>query len=299
MNDLSTVAIIGAGWMGRQISLQLASHGVTVKLVDPEPAALAEAVAYIRESGANLADAGVLSDGGRTAADRVLPRTTFEGELGDVWLVLEAVPERLDLKRELFANLSSEVDRDTILATNSSSFRSGLLADVTTRPERLMNIHFLNHPWNRPAVEVMTSGCTDEALLGTVYTWLRRAGLRPVIVQGESTGFLFNRIWRAVKRESLRVVAEGHGSPEDIDRFWCMSTGLRTGPFAMMDRVGLDVVLDIERHYAWESGDPKDEPPAFLVEMVREGKLGLKTGEGFYRYPDPPFEHPDWPYTDE
>ena len=296
MSSGTSVALIGAGSMGRQISLQLAAHGSHVILVDPDEGARDRAKTYIRDTGRALAETGVLDREAETAIDNVRLVDRYEGQLSDCWLVLEAVPERMELKRELFARLSEEVDQRTILATNSSSFRSGLLADVTSHPERLMNIHFLNHPWMRPAVELMTSGYTDEAHLGGVYSFLRQSGLYPVIVQGESTGFLFNRIWRAIKKESLKVVAAGHGTAEDIDRFWCMSTGLKMGPFALMDRVGLDVVLDIERHYASESGDPNDEPPELLKEMVSQGALGVKSGRGFYRYPDPPFEHPDWPY---
>jgi 3-hydroxybutyryl-CoA dehydrogenase len=296
MSSEKSVALIGAGSMGRQITLQFAAHGVQVVLIDPDAEARDRAKAYIETTGPALANSGVLDYEAANAIDRVSLVERFEGHLDDCWLVLEAVPERMDLKRDLFTRLSSEVDDQTILATNSSSFRSGLLTDVTSHPERLMNIHFLNHPWMRPAVELMSSGVTDEAHLGRVYGFLRNSGLYPVIVEGQSTGFLFNRIWRAVKKESLKVVAGGHGTPENIDRFWCMSTGLKIGPFGLMDRVGLDVVLDIERHYASESGDPNDEPPSFLVDMVERGQLGMKSGHGFYSYPDPPFEHPDWPY---
>jgi 3-hydroxybutyryl-CoA dehydrogenase len=296
VTNAETVVIIGAGSMGRQIALQLAAHGSPVRLVDPVEGSRETALTYLRETGDELASQGILEAHG--AFERVEAVDSFIGNLTDAWLVIEAVPERMDLKRELFARLSDEAGDEVILGTNSSSFRSGLLADVTRRPERLMNIHFLNHPWLRPAVELMTSGSTDEAYLGRVYTFLKAHGLYPVIVQGESTGFLFNRIWRAIKKESLKVVAGGHGDPETIDRFWCMSTGLKMGPFALMDRVGLDVVLDIERHYAAESGDSKDEPPEFLAEMVKRGELGMKSGKGFYTYPDPPFEHPDWPYDE-
>lgn len=286
--------IIGAGSMGRQIALQLAAHGSPVRLVDPDADVRDAALRYVRETGQALASQRVLA--AEDAFQRVEAIGSYTGNLADAWLVIEAVPERMELKRRLYTDLSAEAGDEVILGTNSSSFRSGLLADVTRRPERLMNIHFLNHPWLRPAVELMTSGQTDESYLGRVYTFLRSHGLYPVIVQGESTGFLFNRIWRAIKKESLKVVAEGHGSPENVDRFWCISTGLKMGPFALMDRVGLDVVLDIERHYAAESGDPGDVPPQFLKEMVDQGELGMKSGKGFYSYPDPPFEHPDWPY---
>jgi len=131
----------------------------------------------------------------------------------------------------------------------------------------------------------MTCGQTDPAVIERVRTVLVSCGLRPFVCRGESTGFLFNRIWHAVKQESLRVVAEGHATPAEIDELWRIVMGADPdGPFARMDRVGLDVVLDIERHYAAESGLERDLPPRFLEEMVARGELGVKTGRGFYEY---------------
>jgi 3-hydroxybutyryl-CoA dehydrogenase len=282
--------------MGRQIALHLAAHGAEVRIFDPSEPALASAGAYIDSELPSLVESGALPGPVADTMDRISLTSDMQEAVRGVWLVIEAAPERMELKRGLYQQLSELTHEDTILGTNSSSFRSGLLAEYTHRPERLMNVHFLNHPWYRPAVELMTSGHTEPALLTAVETFLRDHRLYPVIIQGESTGFLFNRIWRAIKKESLKVFAAGHGTPEDIDRFFCISMGTKLGPFARMDRVGLDVVLDIERHYAWESGDPNDEPPQVLVDMVAAGKLGMKAGEGFYRYPNPSFEHPEWPY---
>jgi 3-hydroxybutyryl-CoA dehydrogenase len=190
----------------------------------------------------------------------------------------------LEAKRALFADLSAVAGREVVLATNSSSFRSRLLADATRHPERLLNTHFYGEPWRRSAVELMTCGATDPAILARVAEFLATCGLTPFVVRGESTGFIFNRIWRAIKRESMRVVAEGHATPEEVDRLWSLVMQSAPGPFARMDRVGLDVVLDIERRYAAESDDPDDEPPALLVELVERGLLGVKSGRGFYEY---------------
>jgi 3-hydroxybutyryl-CoA dehydrogenase len=201
----------------------------------------------------------------------------------------------MDLKRELFAELSRITGPETILATNSSSFKSRHLADVTRHPERLMNSHYYNVPWRRSGLELMTCGDTDARNIERVAALARRSGLVPVVAEAESTGFVFNRVWRAVKRESLKVVAEGVASAEDVDRLWCLSMEAHIGPFAMMDRVGLDVVLDIERHYAEQSGDPNDVPPQMLVDMVARGELGRKSGRGFYTYPSPAWERPGWP----
>ena len=108
------------------------------------------------------------------------------------------------------------------------------------------------------------------------------------------TGFVFNRVWRAVKRECLHLVAQGVASFEDVDRAWMIMTGGDVGPFGLMDMVGLDVVRDIERVYYGESGDPRDAPPQMLLDKIARGELGVKTGKGFYTYPHPAYEDPDW-----
>ncbi|MDI3339042.1 MAG: 3-hydroxyacyl-CoA dehydrogenase family protein [Sphaerobacter sp.] len=289
------VAIIGAGTMGGQLAVTLAGRGVPVRLTDAAPAALAAARDRIAADAARLVDEGVLAGPAAAISARVEAVSTLADAVHGAWLVIEAAPERLDLKRALFAELSALAPPDVILATNSSSFRSRLLADVTRHPARLLNTHFYHHPWQRNGVELMTCGQTDPAVIERVAAFLRATGFLPVVVRGESTGFIYNRIWRAIKRESLRVVAEGLATPEEVDRLFCLALGAPVGPFGLMDRVGLDVVADIERHYAAESGRPEDEPPALLDELVRAGRLGVKTGRGFYGYPDPPFARPGWP----
>jgi 3-hydroxybutyryl-CoA dehydrogenase len=284
MMERQPIAIVGAGTLGWQIALTFAARGIEVRLFDISPPAIELALGEIRETVVALVADGALPEHAANAAERVVPVESLAGAVMGVWLVIEAIPERLEAKRTLFAELSQLASRDIVLATNSSSLRSRLLADVTEHPERLMNTHFYNEPWRRNAVELMTCGVTDPELMERVAKFMNAAGLEPFVVGGESTGFIFNRIWRAIKRESLRVVAEGHATPEEVDRLWEIVMMSAPGPFARMDRVGLDVVLDIERHYAAESGDPSDEPPALLVELVERGQLGVKSGMGFFRY---------------
>lgn len=295
MEQDEVVAIIGAGTMGWQIALQLAAYGTPIRLYDRDSAVVDLALQRIREQGAALVNDGSLP---RQAADLgglVRGSASLDEAVRGCWYVIEAIPERMDLKRNLFSELSRIADPDTILATNSSSFRSSHLADITRHPERLMNSHYYNVPWRRSGLELMTCGVTDPRHIERVAALARRSGLVPVVAEAESTGFVFNRIWHAVKRESLKVVAEGVAAPEDVDRLWCLSMEADIGPFAMMDRVGLDVVLDIERHYAKQSGDPDDEPPQVLIDMVARGDLGRKSGRGFYSYPSPAWERPGWP----
>lgn len=278
------IAIVGTGTLGWQIALTFAVQGVGIRLFDVSPSAIDQALVQIRETIDSLIAERALPNSAANAADRVIPVESLADAIDGVWLVIEAIPERLEVKRSFFAEVSRLAGREVVLATNSSSFRSRLVADVTEHPERLMNTHFYNEPWRRNAVELMTCGVTDPVLLVRVARFLRAAGLEPFVVGGESTGFIFNRIWRAIKRESLRVVAEGHATAEEVDRLWEIVMMSAPGPFARMDRVGLDVVLDIERHYANESGDPADVPPGLLVDLVERGRLGVKSGKGFFAY---------------
>ncbi|HEY7034562.1 MAG TPA: 3-hydroxyacyl-CoA dehydrogenase family protein [Thermomicrobiales bacterium] len=265
------IAVIGAGTLGWQIARTFAARGVAVRLFDAKDGVVEAAMARIGREAPE-------------ASERLVGVGSPAEAVDGVWLVIEAIPERLEAKRALFTELSAMTGPEVVLATNSSSMRSRLLAEASRFPERLLNTHFYNEPWRRGAVELMTCGETDPAVLARVERFMAACGLAPFVARGESTGFIFNRIWRAIKRESLRVVAEGHATPEAVDRLWCIVMESELGPFARMDRVGLDVVLDIERRYAAESGDPADEPPGLLVEMVERGMLGVKSGRGFYEY---------------
>jgi 3-hydroxybutyryl-CoA dehydrogenase len=279
------IAVLGAGTLGWQIALTFALQGVEVRLYDAFPEALDRGLGLLRAEAASLIATGEIPPERSDAPERVIPCDSLAAAVEGSWLAIEVIPERLDLKRKFFAELSALAGPETVLASNSSSYKSRAFADVTMHPERLLNSHFYGRPWRRPAVELMSCGVTDPVVIERVRAFFAGCGLRPFVCRGESTGFLFNRIWHAVKQESLRVVAEGHATPAEIDELWRIVMGSEPyGPFERMDRVGLDVVLDIERHYAAESGLARDEPPTFLAEMVERGDLGLKTGKGFYDY---------------
>lgn len=271
------IAIVGAGTLGGMLAATLVGHGADVQLFDINPLQLETA----SEHAARVADRLVTERGG--SCGQLQTATVLADAVRDAWLVIEAVPERLDLKREVFAQLDEVAGEDAILATNSSSYRSRLLADVVSRPERLMNTHFY-HPPEKNAVEVMTSGFTDPTLIALVMDVLGSRGFRPFHVRQESTGFIYNRIWAAIKREALLVVEAGIAEPEEIDVLFRSFHQAAVGPFELMDRVGLDVVLDIEEHYASELEEIPEEPRRLLRRYIAEGKLGVKSGEGFYPY---------------
>lgn len=294
-SHVETVAIVGAGTMGWQIALQCARHGLNVRLLDLAPEALETARVRIGEKLDEWATSGTLDGiGAAEIAGRVRPVADVPAAVRGAQLVIEAIVEEIEPKRRLFTELDALCAPETILATNSSSIRSRLLADATTRPDRVLNLHFLRRPWDRPVLEIMSCGVTSDATLAAGVRFARQIGLVPIRVRREATGYVFNRLWRAVKKEALWLAREGIAPIEDVDRAFMLGFGTTAGPFMLMDQVGLDVTRDIERQWFAESGDDRDRPPPFLDEWVKSGRLGVKSGHGFYRYPRPSFERPGW-----
>jgi len=293
MKQIESVCLCGAGFLGWQISLQCASHGIPVRLFDISMEALERASEHIRHELKNWTSEDKITP---EEVEATLSRVSFHDDLAEavegVDLVIDAVPERLDLKREVFAQLDSVCDDATILATNSSSIRVSKIEDATGRLDRVLNTHFYNTPWRRSMVELMRGTGTSDETLERVRGFMVSIGITPLMVLRESTGFIFNRVWRAIKRECLHLVDQGVSSFQDVDRAWMILYETPYGPFGMMDRVGLDVVRDIEMVYYEESGADRDAPPGMLLEMIERGELGVKTGKGFYTYPDPAYLEP-------
>ncbi len=293
MEPIESVCLCGAGFLGWQISLQCASHGTPVRLFDISKEALEKAFEHIRHELEAWTSEGKITPEDITA---ILSRDSFHSEIAEavegVDLVNEAVPERLDLKREVFAQLDDVCDDATILATNSSSIRISKIEDATGRLDRVLNTHFYNTPWKRSIVELMRGKDTSDETIERVRQFMVSIGITPLMVLRESTGFIYNRVWRAIKRESLHLVDQGVASFQDVDRAWMTLYDTHYGPFGMMDRVGLDVVRDIEMVYYEESGAERDAPPEMLLDKIELGELGVKTGRGFYTYPDPAYLEP-------
>lgn len=293
--SITSAGIVGAGYMGGQLALHIAAHGYPVVVVDESTEALDRMRDTHRQELDRRVMLGQLSGAERAGVSNRIQVSTDLGAVADVAdLVIETVPERLDLKRTVFAALDRLCPAHTILATNSSSIRISLIEDATTRLDRVLNTHFYPPVWQRPMVELMRGTASSDETIERVRRFARGIAMTPLLVQKESTGFLFNRVWRAIKRETLHVVDEGIASVDDVDRAWMIAMGMPIGPFGLMDMVGLDVVLDIERVYYEESGDPRDAPPRLLTDKVDAGELGVKTGRGFYTHPEPAYLDPAW-----
>jgi 3-hydroxybutyryl-CoA dehydrogenase len=292
--DIEHVAVIGAGTLGAQIAAMTAHSGRNVRLFDVLPGAADAAIDRLRGMLAPVIARGALDWDLDTALGRITPVSTLAEALDGVDLVIEAVREDLPTKRALFAEIGV-LNPAPLLATNSSSLPSSKLADVVPDPGKLVNLHFFTEFWITSCVELMGCGQTTDETMATMAAFGRSLGLYTAVVRGESKGFIINRVWRAVKREALRVVDEGHADPEDVDRLWAFFWGVEIGPFGKMDQIGLNVIADIEDSYIGVSQDPTDKPSMTLHALVDAGKLGVKTGTGFYDYPNPTYRSPGWP----
>ncbi len=272
------VAVIGAGTLGPRIALMFASRGGTVRIYARREEQRAEATQFVTENLPKL-----LADRGFGEVGHVVGAASLDEALEGAWLAVESVPEKLEIKIPLWGEIDRAAPPDTIFSTNSSSFPSRLMAENVRDKTRLCNTHFYMPPQFN-ALDLMSDGETDRGLLDTLLNVLPEFGVHPFEARRECTGFIFNRVWAAIKRESLAVVAEGVARPEDVDGMFKVNWRVPAGPFQMMDLVGLDVALDIEKHYCDEFPHLPTKSRDLLQSYVDAGKLGIKSGEGFYRY---------------
>ena len=201
-------------------------------------------------------------------------------------MVVEAIIEDLEIKKELFARISRIVKADAILATNSSNLVSSKLAGVTQHPERLLNLHYFNPALVMKLVEVVKGPHTSDEAAECARAFGERTGKSPIVIQKEIAGFVANRINAAVTREACLLLERGVASVEDIDTACEKGLGYPMGPFKLMDMTGLDVNYFVRRDRFTESGDPNDAPSFLVIDKVIKGELGRKAGRGWYDYQD-------------
>ena len=278
--DQRPIAIDGAGTLGRRIATVYAAGGTDVRIFDLSAEQRQAAVAYVGQHlvGTQKTLGLQTSGSGRAEAHDDL-RAAVQG----AWMVIEAVPERVDLKTDVFGQLDSFADGDAILASNSSSIPTSQMIGKVQHPQRVLNTHDQQPP-ELNSVELMSCGLTDDGVIDALMQRLPRYGLEAFRVRRESDGFIFNRVWAAIKRECLMVIQEGVAAPEDVDQMWQIFTRPGIPPFQLMDRVGLDVVLSIEEHYASVRPHLPEAPRELLHEYIDHGRLGVKSGRGFYDY---------------
>ena len=214
--------------------------------------------------------------------------------LKDVDLVVEAVFEDPEVKKNVFKIMGANAPAKAIFASNSSSMPISRMEDACGRPERCINTHFYLPLQGMNMVDLAGGTKTLPEVIEKGDAWLRSLGIVPLRVKKKILGFVFNNVWRAIKRRTLVMWGNGYADFRDIDRAWRIFTKTPFGPFGLMDSIGLDVVYDIEMVYYNDSKDPKDKPPDALMEKIKRGELGVKTGKGFYTYTNPEYQDPDF-----
>jgi 3-hydroxybutyryl-CoA dehydrogenase len=281
--EIKTVGVVGLGTMGAGIAqiAALAGNDVVGREVSEELNERARG--RIEHFLGRAVEKGKLEAPERDAALARVRTTTEVGELAACDLVIEAIVEDLDAKRELFAELDRVSRPDAILATNTSALSVTEIAQATERPERVIGMHFFNPAPLLPLVEIVRTERSDESAVDAAYAWAERAGKQPVRCN-DTPGFIVNRILIPLLNDCVRVLDEAGVSPEDLDKAMTNGAGWPMGPCALIDLIGIDIHVHASEALHGKLGEPRMGAPQRLVAMQAEGKLGRKSGEGFYRY---------------
>jgi len=283
MGDIKTVGVIGAGTMGSGIAHVFARAGFEVLLCDVEQRFLDRALAQIRTNLGREAAKGKLAEVEVEASVGRIKTTVDREALGAADFLIEAAPERFDLKADVFRSMDRILPKGAVLATNTSSISITKIAALTKRPEQVIGMHFFNPVPVMALVEVVRGMATSNACFETVRDLAVRLGKTPVEVN-DAPGFVSNRVLMPLINEAAFAVMEGVATPEAVDQVFKLGMAHPMGPLTLADFIGIDVCVDILRVLHEGFGNPKYSPCPMLVRMVDAGWLGRKTGRGFYTY---------------
>lgn len=292
---IKKVAVIGTGLLGTQISMMSAYADYKVSVYDTVAGAFDNTYNKLSaDFKAKEINPFIPWEQWEKCKAAIAFTTDLKDALKEADLVVEAITEDLEVKRKAFKQLGAAAPAKAILASNSSSLPISRMEESSGRPERCLNTHFYYPLQNMIMVDLMPGTKTLPEVMRTAEEWVRSLGCIPLTVKKEILGFCFNSVWRAIKKQCLYMWGNDFVDFRDIDRAWRVFTGMKVGPFALMDSVGLDTVYNIEMVYYNESKDLKDKPPEALMQKIKNGELGVKSGKGFYTYPNPEFLKPDF-----
>ncbi|MGN7200452.1 3-hydroxyacyl-CoA dehydrogenase [Arthrobacter sp. SAFR-044] len=284
MPSIKALTVLGTGVLGSQIAFQAAFHGFAVTACDVDEDALAKARdRFTRLAGIYRAQVAGASEGKTEAALANLRLTADLGDaVVDADLVIEAVPELLELKRDVYRKLAELAPAKAIFATNSSTLLPSDLKDFTGRPDRFLALHYANNIWAQNIAEVMGTAETDPAVYAVVVDFARNSGLEPIEIKKEKAGYVLNSLLVPLLNAAAGLLLQGVADPHTIDKTWRIATGAPSGPFQIYDVVGLTTAYNIA------SASPDAGSQAFAQYLkehyIDQGKLGVASGEGFYKY---------------
>jgi 3-hydroxybutyryl-CoA dehydrogenase len=282
LTDVETVGVVGAGTMGSGIAQVAAGAGYDVVMRDVETEFVERGFETIRDSLGRFVDRGTIDESEAEAVEGRIEGTTELAALADAAVVVEAAPESMDLKQDIFGDLDGIVDDETILATNTSTLSITGIASATDSPERVVGLHFMNPVPIMDGVEVVVGEKTDPGIVETAHA-LAAALDKETWESDDKPGFVTNRILMPWINEGIRAFDEGVATREDIDAGMKLGTNVPMGPLELADQIGLDVCLHASETLHEELGD-RYKPAYLLKRKVEAGDLGKKTGEGFYEY---------------
>lgn len=292
INDIQRVLIVGAGTMGRQIALQCAMHGYQVALYDIVPEILRDAQKQIAFFAREMTARGRLTESEAAAALARIsatadPATAAQG----ADLLSESVPERPKLKGQVLGQFNQLCPEHTIFTTNTSDLVPSQFAAATGRPDRFCAFHFHQPVWSSNVVDIMPHPGTAAGIVPLLHDFARRIDQIPIFVKREHHAYVFNTMLNALLGSAMELAAGDVATIEDIDRAWMGVTKMPIGPFGVLDLVGIDLAYEIATRQT-------DQQAKRIIDLLREkvdqGHLGRKSGAGFYNYPDPAFEQPEF-----
>lgn len=283
VEDIKIVGVVGSGTMGSGIAQVVASSDRDVLLVDISDAALDRGIKGIEKSlGRLVKKEAITEEDSSSILRRIVKTTDFEG-LGDADLVIEAVFEDMDVKKEIYSKLDNITGDDVVLATNTSSLPIVEIAVSTSKADKIVGMHFFNPAPVMKLVEIIKTLTTSDETVQFAYDFALALGKEPVKTK-DSPGFIVNRILIPMLNEAVFAYQDGVGTPEDIDKAMKLGTNQPIGPLALVDLIGLDITLDVMDTFYREFQDSKFRAAPLLRQMVRAGWLGRKSGKGFFDY---------------
>ncbi|MCB0168000.1 MAG: 3-hydroxyacyl-CoA dehydrogenase [Anaerolineae bacterium] len=296
LTDIKKILIVGGGTMGQQIGLQCAAHGYHVVIYDILANAIEKVLPRLNDYADQLIDAGHLDRSTAEAAlGRITTTTNADEAAVDSDLISESVPEDPVLKGKVFAQFNALCPDRTVFTTNTSLLVPSLMAEATGRPDRFLALHFHQPVWVANVADVMPHPGTSAEVVALVRDFAKSIHQTPLVLNKENYGYVFNAMYSGLNRAAVTLAANEVASIEDIDRAWMGVMKMPIGPMGMLDVVGLDTAWHITEYWANQIEDTQIRKNAdFLKTYVDQGWLGVKSGRGFYTYPHPTYQNPDF-----
>ncbi len=294
--NIRKVTVAGSGVLGGQIAFQTTYHGYDVVIYDIREDLLEAAMKKFRELGELYkVDLKATQKDVDSAIARISYSTKISEAVKNSDLVIEAIPENLEIKKSFYSQLGKAAPAKTIFATNSSTFLPGMLVQETGRPGRFLALHFANNIWKNNIAEIMGHPGTDQQVFNTLIDFAKTIGMVAIPLYKEQPGYILNSLQIPLLLAAMELYADGVAEPHMIDKTWMIANRTPMGPFATLDLIGFKTVYNIAMNAANEGNERMRKGANLLKEQfIDKGKIGITSGEGFYKYPSPAYENPEF-----